>query len=71
MKTPTYDYKDKYQFFEPAFLFIFLLTSIVSYLRGIGYIVTEREGRNIDNLENMGISKFTYYSASFFALFVL
>jgi len=34
-------------------------------------MVTEREGRNIENLENMGISKFTYYMATFTSLVIL
>ncbi len=34
-------------------------------------MVTEREGKNIDNLENMGVSKFTYYLATYTATVIL
>ena len=70
MKTHKYSETNAY-YLEPVFMFIFLLTSLVSYFRGIVYMVSEREGRNIDNLENMGITKFTYFTASFTALVIL
>ena len=70
MKTPKYSETESF-YLEPVFMFIFLLTALVSYFRGIVYMVSEREGRNIDNLENMGITKFTYFTASFTALVIL
>ena len=60
MHTPDYSYSNII-FTEGAVAFVFLLSGIIIYLRTIAYIVSEREGRNIENLENMGVSKYSYF----------
>ena len=62
MHTPDYSFSNVI-FTEGAVTFVFLLSGIIIYLRTIAYIVAERENRNIQNLENMGVQKYSYFLA--------
>lgn len=63
MKSPDYQER-KFFLLEGAVGFIFILSGLITFLRMIGFMVSEKEGRNIENLSNMGVSKATFYLAS-------
>ena len=49
MHTPTFERKNLI-ILESGLSFVLLLIGIISYLRSIGYMVSEKESRNIENL---------------------
>ena len=63
MKSPNYK-ESKFFLLEGAVGFIFILSGIITFLRMVGFMVSEKEARNIENLSNMGVSKATFYLAS-------
>ena len=66
MKSTFYQER-KFFLLEGALGFIFILSGVITFLRMIGFMVTEKEGKNIENLSNMGVSKAQFYLASLFA----
>ena len=70
MRTPEFKVK-RYFMFEGGISFVILLTGIISYLRTLGFLVYEKESRNVENMQNMGVRKFTYFSANLVATIVV
>ncbi len=48
----------------PIVGYLFILNSCFVFIRMIGAVVKERENRNIENLENMGMKKIHYFLAT-------
>lgn len=61
MPNPEYTYADFTAALESPFIITLIAAALISYLRFISQIVTEREKRNIENMENMGLSKMKYF----------
>lgn len=49
---------------EGGLSFLLLFVGISAFLREIGYLVSERQSRNIEHMQIMGVKKFTYFFAS-------
>lgn len=69
MHTPTYSYKQLY-LIESGMSFLILLIGLCLYLREIGYLVTERENKNLEHMQIMGVKKITYYFSSLVAIYL-
>ncbi len=48
-------------------IFLVFFFSLFYFLREVIYFVNEREAMNIDNMENMGVSRWKYLFASYLA----
>lgn len=68
MRSPTYKQADYTPL--PLELF-FILIGVVVFLRIISMVVTEREKRIIENMENMGMKKFNYLGSAMCFHFLL
>ena len=60
MPNPEYTYADYSAAIELPFIITLVAAALICYLRFISQVVTEREKRNIENMENMGLSKMKY-----------
>jgi ATP-binding cassette subfamily A (ABC1) protein 3 len=60
MYNPQYTFADYSLALESPFIIILIASGLISFLRFISQIVSERESRNIENMESMGLSKFQY-----------
>lgn len=58
--TPTYQQADFSAAMDYPFVLCITIINLIIFLRFISKIVSEREYRNIENMENMGMSKFKY-----------
>ena len=64
MKTPAYLFADYQTTLETPIIITFIIAALVAYLRLISLIVNERQNRNIENMESMGMKKSDYIFAA-------
>ena len=60
MRTPDYKIADYLSFLESPLIIAFIGSGLIVMLRIVSQIVTEREKHIFENMENMGMSKWTY-----------
>ena len=64
MQTPEYKFANYEGTMEQPIIILFVITSLIAYLRLIANIVYERQNRNIENMESMGMKKIDYVMAT-------
>ncbi len=60
MKSEGFNYSNYKDTLDFPILLLFIAGVVVSYLRMIAFVVDERKRAIVENLENMGMTKFSY-----------